>query len=227
MYINHERRVVLFHVPKCAGEAISTALTGHPDNPPCSPDSPHAVLAPDGKYYIDGKRFDKRLGFDDKHISVARFLHLHPDCANYTKIAVVRNVFDRVISTWRYADAVFNREEPGEMEDDELHITNFHRRIVEDFALAGERYIVQTSYERMLFVNNQLAIDDILFFEQLADDFNRIVEKYDLEIFQPLGMANSTKRLAWQDYYDDELTALIQEKLAFDIAFYEQVKNEL
>lgn len=227
MYIDHERRVVFFHVPKCAGEAISTALAGHPDNPPCSPDAPLAVLAPNGKHYVDGKRLPKEVCDEGKHISVARFLTKFPDCGDYAKVAVIRNVFDRVVSAWRYMDTVLDRCEPGELEDDELHIANLRRRILDDFTIPGERYIVRTSYEQMLFVDGRLMIDDVLLFEHLDEDFNRVVHKYGLKLFQPLGVANATKRLPWQRYHNDELTAAVREKLAFDLGLHERFEKNV
>lgn len=163
------------HIPKTAGSAVSSWLKTHAhgtDYMPLSFGSMHWEFS--------------------KVKSHMRARRLNPG----TVVAVVRNPWDRLVSTWAY----YRRRNASWVSDD------FHEFVMNTSWGNAKRR--QTSF----FPPNAL----ILRFENLATDFSKIQELCNCN--EPLGVKNSSEHKHYTEYYTTETYKEVAKRHAADIA---------
>ena len=141
---------------------------------------------------------------------------------DYFKFTIVRNPWDRLLSTWR--DKVENqwtkwsREGPKEYHKRRIWIYKKYQN--KDFKFFVKNVIPSRERHTKLQIN--LFHADVNFigrFENLQADFNIICDKIGIPQ-QNLPHKNKTKHKHYTEYYDDETREIVAKKYAKDIEHF-------
>lgn len=123
--------------------------------------------------------------------------------ADYRVFAVVRNPWDRFVSGWKYCAST-------------------RRRSIRDVLLdlPGEghdwRHLTRPQHATILRQDGTLAVDDLLRFEHLAEDFAAFLDRQGIPPLR-LEMHNRGRRNHYRSYFDAETRALFEERFRRDI----------
>jgi len=202
--INHNKKILFIDITKTAGTAIIETLQ---------------ELYPKEKW-------------EGKHHSVKNFtadgtkvINGRPTCSkvtneilkNYKTFTVVRNPFDRMVSTWHwglngdYRNTTF-----------EEFIINVHKNKYTEFN--GHRY--KTQLDWITNENGDIKVQHILRWENLQEELDNFFTDID---FEPIKIYNRNtakdrsgrNRTHYRDYYNEETKRIIEEKYQEDLNFFE------
>jgi len=163
-------------------------------------------IALSGKpFNLPGREYD---GHPEKHWSAKKIKQMYPkEFSTYFKFSIVRNPWDRFLSWVYYLNRKYDRNTAAFQE-------YMHQDLKND-------YIVNRSNAyNMLFIDGEIAVDLVLRFENLANDFLKL-EKM-LEGFSlTLPHANkSTRNLHYGEEYDYYCYEFIAQSQKFEIDYF-------
>jgi hypothetical protein len=182
--IDHERKLLFIHIARTGGTSVETALVGS-----------------------DWWKIDP----GSKHISAsqARAYYGEKIWRSYTRFAIVRNPWDRLVSMWVTAwwwgaTTHLKGREPG----------SFHQFLTTLQPHPHEFY-------RSLFYHEILdeLLDAVLRFENLNSEFEQLLKDAGCESVQ-LPHVESRNRDEYSTYYDDVAREWVASQYAVDIAAY-------
>jgi hypothetical protein len=140
---------------------------------------------------------------------------------NYFKFSIVRNPFDRIVSSYNW---ICRKIKPSKFRD---------RLLFEDFVFRKggfekvlSQYLISEEHNRYhqirpsveyLYENDNLLVDHVGKFENLENEWNFICKKIGTEIILPHMNKHSRNNKHYQDYYNDETKAHISEVYRKDI----------
>jgi hypothetical protein len=153
---------------------------------------------------------DPYEGSPEKHFSVNQYIKKYGESMwnNYFTFSFVRNPWDRVISWIRYRDKRRN-----------LYGGRLNSSIIKKELKIP--YISNNSYYNMLSLDDSArSIDFIGRFENLQEDFEIVCDEIGIER-KKLPHENKTKHKHYTEYYDSETRAIVAEKYAKDIEYFE------
>ena len=124
-----------------------------------------------------------------------------PTLPTYFRFSTVRNPFDRFISAWKYCNFTKHRSLVDVVKNlpHQIQPTCTPDVDCEDFAY---HHLVPPQHARLFDRNKQLAVNFLMRFENLQEDFDRVCDL----IGRPrsvLNHENHTARLPYQAYFDD------------------------
>ena len=172
--------------------------------PKCAGESIETVLA--GKPY-------NRSGFrghPEKHWGVHEISHKYPEeFIQYYKFSIVRNPWDRVVSWVKYRDMRYQRAEG-----------TFEGRMQSDLCdKVFLNFMLEHSFSSMLFMGNRLAVDSVIRFENLEDEFPKICNYLGVRN-KGLPHVNSTKHRHYSSYYTNSSRERVAELFCQDIQYF-------
>jgi len=171
-----------------------------------------------GRYRLQGPPkivYDLRrhllVPFLPKQFMLSKF----PDfLEKYPKFAVVRNPYDKFISSWKYLQSTKNRTIEQVLENLPK------RRYLHDWI-----HIVQTQADCITSSNGEIIVDQIIYMERnFEDDVNEIIEYLDLPP-RTLAVKNRSLRDDVQSYLSAELAKKIYERFYRDFRTFGYAEN--
>ena len=187
MLISDQKKFIFVHISKTAGTSIRAAL------------EPYSIKSPSGKWHSLLRRFDLPKNYSNYKFSRHAFLSEASEkmpnnlYQTYFKFAVVRNPWDRLVSSYHSHHGLKKELNPNRKYKEAVsfheHLERQHRR--KNFQLS-----------RITNVDGDIDLDFMLRFEQLASDVEQLAEKLDLNISLPHRNHSFRKKAAYQDYYD-------------------------
>jgi hypothetical protein len=198
------------HIPKTAGTSVEAALGMHGDKTEIGI-RPYFNQRPDPEHLYGGNL---------QHMTAARLRLVLQDDARferYFKFAVVRNPWDRLVSTCAWSDQKW-------VQGVELSGAEFERLVRELHAAFraakdSSRPLVlpahlepQTAY--VLDERRQPMLDYLARYENLAADWEHIRER--LQVSTPLPVRMRSHHRPYREYYNDATRAMVGEIYAED-----------
>lgn len=177
MLILPEQKVVFISIPKTAGTSMHYALN--------TVDYKH----PEPLYY---------------HMGIGQASVLYPQIRQYKSFAFVRNPWDRLVSL--YHDFKFNRQNqyseqitvnPALLSEYNT-FEEFCFELPESAYFADIHFLPQSHFTH---VNNIRRVTEIGKFENINEDFDKIVERFNLKLAMPLRHSNKSDHINYRSYY--------------------------
>lgn len=199
MIISHRKRFVFIHINKAAGTSIKNAL------------KPYADFMY-RKYTLRRALYVLGLGGPVAEHSTAVEIRErigHTRFNDYFTFAFVRNPWDWQVSQYHY---ILNRP---------LHPQHRIVKSLNGFAEYLEWHIEHDKMSQKRFVTDErdnLLVDYIGRFENIASDFAAICERIGLECRLP--HVNVSDHSNYRQYYDDRTAHLVAEQFQEDIEFF-------
>lgn len=210
MPISHPLQVIFVHIPKTAGTSVEAALGMHGDKSDIGI-RPYFNQTPDPEHLYGGNL---------QHMTAARLrLVLRDDAlfGRYFKFTVVRNPWERLVSTCAWSDQKWVR-------GSELTRPEFERLVRE---LYGAFRAAKTSARPLIlpvhlepqvsFVldeRRQSMLDFTARYETLAADWETIRTRLKVDAALPVRMRSHHR--PYREYYDEETRAMVAEMYAED-----------
>jgi len=218
--ISHQHKFVFIHIPKCGGTSISKLKNFCVKNKGLSdhlPYLPNSVTKNDN----------------------ASYLRDYPEAKNYKYFTMVRNPWDRVISTYFYLRS---------MNEDHIHyywnehmvkyIQSNNLTFKQFIHVIGSKNYKEYFFDRWHHENRDVKIENVLFpnqasflkpnlqdmdligrFENFQESFDIICDKIGISK-QKLPHTNKSNHKHYTEYYDDETRQIVAEKYAKDIEYF-------
>jgi len=189
MLISDQKQFIFVHIAKTAGTSIRSAL------------EPYAIEPPTSKLHSLLRRFDLPNDYRRFKFSRHAFLSdanrkLPPESyQSYFKFAVVRNPWDRLVSSYHSDHGLKTERNP-----------NRNYRAPADFReyLEQQRKKKNFQLERITNLDGELGLDFMLRFEQLSEDIETLANKLDVSIEMPHLNRSFREMTSYQDYYDQD-----------------------
>ena len=193
MFWSRTKRVVFVHVYKTGGTSIRQAFAPYASALPASV-TPHAPAS----------KLKTLLG------------QQHPEVLDYLWFAVVRNPFDLVVSLWSYIKVTPKHHDHERVKH--LAFSEFVQWLHQENnqASAGlELPPYPTISDFLCSPTGELLVDEVLRFETLDQDFQKLCDTLNFEIELP--KLNQTKHQPFQNYYDELSIQLVSELFTDDL----------
>ena len=194
--ISHKHKFIYIHVPKCGGTSLRGKI-----NPYCE------------------IRANSNFGTYNYHKSVKdlknHFIDKKWNWSTYTKIAPVRNPWDRTVSLWAFGNRrkllsiTANGKEQNTCND-------FTAWLHSNCAFLDRHWGYTTMIRDP---KGEVLIDDFIRLENFQEDFNIICDKLGIP-HQKLPHKNKTKHKHYTEYYNDETRQIVAEKYVKDIEYF-------
>jgi len=173
--ISHQHRCIFIHIPKCAGQSIETAFLEDLglDWATCAV----LLLRPNDRPEIGPPRLAHLIARDYlRHHYLSRELF-----DSYFKFAVVRNPWERAVSTYRY----LNANESFDNFVDRL------TRSCSEGAADGDFWFFRPQVDFVTDEAGTIVVDRVIHFENIATAFRHVAATVNLQI--PLGHVNKSE----------------------------------
>jgi hypothetical protein len=213
MLISHKYQVIFIHIQRTGGTSVSNVLI---------------EADPDIVYELPLDSQKKR----QKHCFISDIYPLLSSeiFSNYTKFSIVRNPYARLLS-W-YSMFKHKTINPGNVPETSDAITWFDTveeqmkpfmNSFDDFlSLPNEKFFQRFYYNQLdyLQVNQKLAVDNILRFENLTDDFNCLAQQLNIKINLP-HINQSVNKNIYRDAYTKKTQNLVAERFQEDLNYFD------
>ncbi len=213
--------ILFIHIPKNAGKSIECALGFVPQDKVSNPGAYRSTLNRFFKkmHYITNHSVPSRILFGPmdvvlcaQHLSLTEIESLRliskDDLNRARTFAVVRNPFDRAISVYRRFYQEFD-------------LDGFKKFWAEDvntiYQDHGRTVFYRTQYSYVANLNGEIAVDRILKFESLAEDFKSLCEEWGLGYLELAHLGRRSDQFSYHDVLDCEARKLIEVLFARDI----------
>lgn len=182
-----QTRSIFVHIPKCAGVAVSRAIFG---------------------------------GLAGGHVTLDRYVDIFgPKCiVNYFKFTIVRNPWDRLVSAYFFLksggfeddDKTWFEKELGSFPDFETFVKKWLNR-----SNIWKWHHFRPQYHYVLEKRGKINLDFIGFMENIGADFSYIADRVCVQ--GSLETTNTSRHVAYTDYYTDETRKIVANVYAEDI----------
>lgn len=158
------------------------------------------------KSILEGSLFD--LDFNNRHLFAVEF------CARISKqlydklykFTVVRNPYDRLVSYYYF------------MLKDDFHVDHIvHTQSLSEYVVWACEGGVSTQFEQVS-LNGRIAVDRILYFETLQDDWEQLAYEFALE--SQLPVTNASSHMHWCNELSEEDMGLIYKSFLVDFKMF-------
>jgi len=175
-------------------------------------------------YYNQSVDREHLYGQDLQHMTVGELRHFLNNAAifkEYFKFAIVRNPWERIVSTFAWTNQKWARGERLARDEFARSIREVHAAVLRspDAAqalLASPHLRPQVSY--LVDTSRRLLVDFVARHENLDSDWGRICAR--LGINRALPERMKSHHAAYRDYYDDETRNMVADLYAEDTRFF-------
>ena len=214
-----EKSLLFIHIPKNAGKSIEASLGVVPNHFIHRPHT-RGVVNSLCKYFLNitqNRYTRKRLfGAYDyvlcaQHLTLIEILMLNliPEgkLSSTHKFAVVRNPYDRALSTFRhFSGGSFDLDEFKRFWDDcDGNTTKDHNVIAH----------MRRQKDYIIDIDGNIAVNEIIKYESLVYDYSKMCRRHGWEV-NPLSEVRTHKKLDYKSLYDDEAKLIIAERFRSD-----------
>ena len=210
LVISKHHKYIFFHLPKNAGVSVSRMLISQEkllEIKRLSSFFFRKIFNTRDNFYFSIR--NKKFIFFKSHVPCYEFYRILDKnfFANYIKFAVIRNPWDRMVSRYFYSKKISNKFKDYSFKEfvnydieTNMHILNQYKFCCDD--------------------KNNFCLDQIIKFEDLNNDFNKISTK----LFNKQDMLkhfNKSNHKNYREYYDNELKDKIYKFCRKDIQFFD------
>jgi hypothetical protein len=197
-----KHKCIFIHIPKSAGSSINYAL-GLKKEPTSKKDKMmwkhHATALSTKKNYASKEQWN-----------------------NYFKFAIVRNPFDRIVSSYNF---ICKKMTPSNFRDrllfkDFIYKKGIFKKLLNPSLITKKenRYVqIKSSSDFITDKNNNIIVDYVGRFENLKDDWNFICKQLGAKIELPHMNKCSRDCKHYRDYYDDDTKEFVSEACKKDL----------
>ena len=189
--INHHRKFIFIHIPKCGGTSIETVFNGWEN------------------HYSQNYFF---LGRHRQHFLLNEILYNYPRCEKYFKFAFIRNPYSRIVSEYNYIVSKIEKLKNLTFRDFILDLNNY----LNNYAF---KFHNLSLCDYLLNEDSKLIVDFVGRLENFQEDFNIVCEKIEITP-QELPHKNKTNHQHYAKYYDHETREIVADKYAKDIEYF-------
>ena len=204
-----DKKFIFIHIPKTAGVTIYEILSKYTEarfKPPVN-----------------------RLGWNHENlqqISTALHKDYNVDASSLFKFTFVRNPWDRILSLYHFYNnqtkdhPFYSADKPqvDYIHDNHISFLDFCKHVANDEEIFARKPHVKPYID--YYMLPEYNYDFVGRVETLQQDFNTICDKIGIPK-QKLPHKNKTKHKHYTEYYDDETRAIVAEKYAKDIEYFE------
>jgi hypothetical protein len=197
--VNHKKKFIFVHIPKCGGSSIETFLGFNLWS----------------KLIIEEDREDIFIGRDSKtgkclqHSTISEiyykfYIRKKINISNYFSFSFVRNPYDKCISSYFYTN-------------------QYQKKSFKEFLLKYEHHDSYHNMNQCDFVtdkNGKIAVDFIGRFENLQEDFDHVCKKIGVKTGQ-IPHQNKSLHNNYREYYNEETKAIVEKKFKKDLDLFE------
>jgi hypothetical protein len=210
MPISHPHRAIFIHVPKTAGTSVEAVLGMHGEKQDIGITPYFNQVLDQEHLYGGGLQHETAVGLKALLNDDALF-------SQYFKFAIVRNPWDRLVSTCAWADQKWAKGQ---------HLTpaQFDQAVRQIYAL----FLAAKSWSHpslasphikpqfLYILNDELRplVDYVARYETLAADWQHICARLGVDAALPIRMKSHHR--PYQDYYSDETRAMVAKMYAQD-----------
>ena len=186
--INHKHKFIFIHIPKNAGHSIDIM-------------------------FREMGMVDEERWHDRSIDIIERFGKKMWD--NYLSFSTVRNPWDRFLSEYIWQKSYSKEQIQIEWGNKDISFVDFCKS---DFAWYPEieKSHLTTQLNFLTDVNGIMCVDEIVRFENLQKDFDRVCDKIGIP-HQKIPHKNKTEHKPYWEYYNDETREIVAKKFEEDI----------
>lgn len=201
--IRHDLRILFVHINKTGGSSIVRALNMLQVHLSVDLIFSNSIKSDDQFSIWQGwKNGKRRTTYNwEKLVNIKKYWN------DYQTFTVVRNPWDRVVSDFFYCKKEKYVPENSSFRDEVIYNKDNKDRW-------------KSPCYDWLTLNGKLAVDNILRFENLKSDFEKMCHKLDLPNDINLPHLNKTHHRHYTEYYDDELRDIVAKKYKNDIKHF-------
>jgi hypothetical protein len=205
MPISHPLQTIFVHIPKTAGTAVEAVLGMHGDKPDIG-------IVPYFNQHADKEHL---YGRDLQHMTAARIREVLGDdalFARYFKFAVVRNPWDRLVSTCAWTNQKWAKGEALEPTEFDAIVRELYSRFQAAKAASQPLQVSPHFNPQAAFVLGQdlrPMVDFIARYETLSQDWQHIRARLGVTADLPNRM--KSHHLPYREYYRDDTRAMVAE----------------
>lgn len=219
-----KHNLLFIHIPKCAGRSINITI-GTTSQKEQESYKWRSFLNRAAKFILyisrDKKSMPRLWGIHDMSFNLSHLTYQEIQLLNLmstkklediVKFTVVRNPYDRVVSSYKYL------KQTGRINSKTL------KEFIEDYYVSDDLNHNDRAHKRMQLdylkdVNGNIVINEILRFENLAEDFNAFIRKYKIDT-TPLSHFGKSNRKNYRNYYDAETQIIVSDFFREDINYF-------
>lgn len=211
MPISHRHQAIFVHIPKTGGTSIEAALGMHGSRQDIG-------IVPYPNQEIDREHL---YGRGLQHLTVEGLQAELGDEAmfrTYFKFSIVRNPWDRLVSTGAWSGRKWATGRPLERDEFDAFVRQVHAAFRAGFPSSAAEVPVRHVIPQSRFVLDaagRTAVDFLGRFETLPQDWRTIRERLGCDVELPTRMGS--RHRPYREYYDDETRELVAEMYASDI----------
>jgi hypothetical protein len=211
MPISHTHKVIFIHIPKTAGTSVEAVLGMHGDKQDVG-------IVP---YFNQVMDYQHLYGGQMQHLTAQAIKQVLNDDAAfdaYFKFTIVRNPWDRLVSSLAWTDQKWARGEMLTAAEFDLKVRQVHE------AFQTARSGAQTDLPHYLYPQctyiwdsqRKPLVNFIAKYENLQADWRTICERLGLSLSLPVRMKSHHRD--YREYYNEETRRLVGEIYAADVS---------
>jgi chondroitin 4-sulfotransferase 11 len=214
MPISHALQVIFIHIPKTAGTSIEAALGMHGDKQDIGI-RPYFNQTPDAAHLYGGNL---------QHLTATKLRTVLRDdeCfSRYYKFAVVRNPWERLVSTGAWSDQKWARGVELERTEFEQLVRQLHQAFRTAKATSRPMILPPQLEPQVSYVFDERGeplLDFVARYENLTADWQQIRTRLGVTTELPMRMRSHHR--PYQDYYDEASRSMVAEIYADDAAAF-------
>jgi hypothetical protein len=218
MPYSQKNNILFIHIPKCAGKSFEVAL-GIATNQEVNKYKWRSNFNRAGKLLLNLTRDENAMprlwGIEDISLALQHLTYVEIEILNLLsfeilknaiKVAIVRNPYDRAVSSFKHM-----AKEGQSFKQFLLEYYNQPNRNHND--LAHKRPQIDFLRDK----SGKIAVNNIIHFETLYDDFEKFVTKYNIDTAKLPHIGKQNRISTYKEYYCEETKSLVEKMFKEDI----------
>lgn len=208
--ILHRHKIIFIHIPKTGGTSIEKLFGVSPFNP-IEPNYEYLVgWCPVRKFYM--QHATPRELIETNLISPEIF-------KEYTKIAIVRNTYSRLVSDYFWHQNLI--KEKGNFLKYLLNFRPFKQRNCKSKGTPLDYSSHIKSQLDYLSINGRIVIDEVFDFEKIGEIIKHLSQKYNIKIDQNLHEKKGKYKTSYKSYYNLFSKLIVKIKYRKEINYFD------
>lgn len=215
MPVSHELKTIFVHIPKTAGTSIEAVLGMHGKKEDIG-------IVPYFSQEVDREHL---YGRDLQHLTAEQIRTVLEDDAlfrAYFKFAIVRNPWDRLVSTCAWSDQKWARGQRLTREEFDEQVRSLHARFSAAKSSGTSLSVPPHLYPQINYLvdaGQNLLVDFVARYERLAEDWKHISRRLGVTAELPIRMKSHHE--SYREYYTEETREMAGQLYAADVMAFE------